>query len=466
MRRAPQRARPVGAIEIVSSAAARLAPRALVPWIDQARHDARAIVDGLSGRREPPFVGPSSPRIVPLPLFAIDPIEHALPLRARHRWRVLRTDVRWLLRDLRGERRPTRVARGPSRYAREAPRGLSLRPLRVTSIVRETDDAVSIVLTELDGSPIAFEAGQFLTLELEIDGKRLRRAYSLSTSPRSGTSAITVKRIDGGRASSFLCESLREGDVLRALGPSGSFLLPRERAPRHLVMIAGGSGITPLVSLAETALESRPELAITLVYGNRRPRDVIFGARLDALAARHGERFELVHVLAEPEPGWIGLRGLLDRATLGELLGALRDRGPRLYYLCGPAAMMDAAKAELAARGVPLEDVREERFRSPADAPDAPLPNETFVAHVRVRGRENVVPVAPGRTLLEAGLAAGVRLPFSCAMGGCGACKVRLVGGTVHVAEPTCLTPEERAVGYVLACSARPTSPVTIEVER
>src|SRR5690606_9586755 len=112
-------------------AAARLAPRALVPWIDQARHDARAIVDGMAGRREPSHTGPSSPRVAPLPLSAIDPIEHALPRRARHLWVSLRTDVAWLLRDLRGERRPTRVARGPSRYAREAPpRGLALRSLR------------------------------------------------------------------------------------------------------------------------------------------------------------------------------------------------------------------------------------------------------------------------------------------------------------------------------------------------
>lgn len=469
MRTRPQRSRPIGAVEIASSALARVAPRALTPLIDRARHDVRALLDGLTGQREPAAAGPSTPRVVPVALEAIDPIEHALPRgEARRRYVTLRSDVSWLLRDLRGEGRPALVTRGPSRYARtERPRGLgaSLRELEVASIVRETDDAVSVALTERDGAPIAFEAGQFLTLHLEVDGAVLRRAYSLSTTPGSGTSAITVKRIEGGRASSFLVERLREGDRLRALGPSGSFLAPAANEPAHLVMIAGGSGITPVISIAESVLEGRPELAVTIVYGNRRPRDVIFAERLARLAERH-ERLEVVHVLAEPDEGFEGPRGVLDRAMIEARLDALTDRGPRRYYVCGPAPVMDAAREALAARGVPAERVHEERFQSPQDPADSALPAEAVTMRVRAGGRDHVLRVAPGQTLLEAGLAGGARLPFSCAMGGCGACKVKLVSGTVHEQERTCLSPSEREAGYVLACSSRPTSAVAIEVER
>lgn len=471
MRQMSKRTRPVGAVDIASSAIARVAPRALTPLIDRARHDVRSILDGLSGRREPSSVRPSSPRIVPVPLASIDPIEHALPRgEARRRWVTLRTDVAWLLRDLRGEPRPTRVLRGPSRYAKqpERPRGLgaAVRELRVAAIVRETDDALSVTLTEIDGAPIAFEAGQFLTFHLDVDGARVRRAYSLSSSPLSGSSTITVKRIEGGRASGWLHEHLREGDTLRALGPSGSFLAPSTRTPMQLVMIAGGSGITPVISIAETVLESRPELSVALVYGSRRARDVIFAERLASLAAGHPARFEVAHVLSEPDASWTGPRGLLDRGAIEERLDAIAVRAPRLYYLCGPAPMMDAAREALAGRGVSLADIREERFQSPADSHDEPLPSGPMIARVKVGGRDHVVRVDPGQTLLEAGLAAGARLPFSCAMGGCGACKVKLVSGTVQLDEPTCLSPREREAGYVLACSSRPTSAVAIEVER
>ncbi len=464
MRSASTRARPIGAVEVASSAVARLAPRALLPAIERTRHDVRALVDGLSGRREPAVTSPSSPRIVPVPLRAIDPIEHVLPRGARRTWVSLRTDVTWLLRDLRGEPRPNLIARGPSRYATARGLGAALRPLRVASITRETEDASSIALTELDGAPIAFEAGQFLTLHLTIDGAPVRRAYSLSTSPLSGVSAITVKRV--GFASSFLHERLREGDVVRALGPSGAFLAPTTDDAAHLVMLAGGSGITPVLSIAETVLQARPALRVTLVYGNRRWRDVIFAERIERLRERHADRFEVQHVLSEPDASWTGRRGLLDRATIDACLDAIADGGPRLYYLCGPAPMREAARAALFARGVRDEQLREERFSSPAELTGAALPSEPVSMRVASGGRDAIVHVTPGQTLLEAGLAAGLRMPFSCAMGGCGACKVRLTSGQVSEAGSSCLSSREREAGYVLACSARPTGPVSIEVER
>lgn len=441
--------------------AARVAPRGLRPGIDRLRHDVRSIVDGLSGKREPAFTDPSTPRVVPVPLAAIDPIEHALPRgKLRSRWSTLRTDVSWLLRDLRGERRPALVPRLPRARARSL--GAAARPLCVAEVVRETDDASSIVLTEANGAPIAFEAGQFLTFHLNVGGELLRRAYSLSTSPLDGRSAITVKRM--GRGSAFM-HQLAPGDTLFALGPSGSFLAPAERTPAHLVMIAGGSGITPIIAIAETVLRERPELRVSLVYGNRAWPDVIFAGRLEELRARFSDRLRVDHVLHAPDDGWAGPRGLLDRATIEQRLDAIEPGRDCIYYLCGPAPMMDAAREALSARGVAPERIREERFHSPSDTRPA-LTGEPVVARMRVGGRDHVVRVEPGQTLLEAGLAAGADLPFSCAMGGCGACKVRLVSGAVYTEEPSCLSQEERDQGFVLTCCSRPTRDVALEVLR
>lgn len=460
--RAKVRARPIGAIEIASSMAALGTPRGLHPVIDRLRHDVRSIVDALSGKREPSFTDPSTPRVVPVPLGAIDPIAHALPRgRLRSGWSTLRTDVSWLLRDLRGQRRPALVPRAPRSRARRRSVGTSARPLRVAEVIRETDEAVSVVLTEASGAPIAFEAGQFLTFHLNASGELMRRAYSLSSSPLDGRAIVTVKRMGRGSA---LMHALSPGDTVFALGPSGSFVAPSDRAPAHLVMVAGGSGITPVIAIAETALRERPALRVSLIYGNRAWRDVIFADRLAALSARFPDRLRVEHVLHDPEPGWTGARGLLDRAALDRLLDPIDPSGCT-FYLCGPAPMMDAAREALAERGVDPTRIREERFRSPRDA-RPPLMAEAQVARIRVDGRDHVVRVEPGQTLLEAGLAAGADLPFSCAMGGCGACKVKLVAGAVHTEEPSCLSPRERDEGFVLTCCSRPTSAVTLEVRR
>lgn len=459
--RVKARTRPVGAIEVASSLAARIAPRALRPSIDQLRHDARALADALSGKRAPLFTDASTPPLVPVPLEAIDPIAWALPRgRMRSRWHTLRTDVFWLLRDLRGERRPVLVPRPRRPAARARSLGQAARPLRVAEVIHENEDVISLVLTESNGTPIRFEAGQFLTFQLNVGGELLRRAYSLSSSPLDQRSTITIKRI--GRGSAFMHE-LNPGDTLFALGPSGNFVAPTDPTPAHLVMIAGGSGITPIISIVETVLRQRPETRVSLVYGSRAVRDIIFAHRLEALEARFSDRFRVEHVLHAPEEGWSGRRGLLDRTTLDGCLDMLEPGS--VYYVCGPTPMMTAAREALLARGVAPEQIREERFHSPNENP-RPRATEPAFARFRIRAREYTTRVAPGQTLLEAGLAAGADLPFSCAMGGCGACKVRLLAGTVHTEEPTCLTERERAEGFVLTCSSRPTSDVVLEVIR
>lgn len=351
---------------------------------------------------------------------------------------------------------------------------LATRHVRVTRVVQETADATSFYFEELDGRETAFLAGQFMTVETYVGRERLRRAYSLAGPAIPGAPRlVTVKRIQDGRVSNHLHDTVREGQLLPVLGPSGHFTLEdaeRElteaglEKPAHLVLVAAGSGITPVMSLLETALATRPELRLTLLYGNRSEADVIFRARLVELAAAHGDRLRVIHVLERAEKNTLGaVEGLLGRETLDAQLAPI-DASDAIFFVCGPAPVMDAAREALLARGVAEARIREERFQNPERRTSAPLPADAQRVVVRTRRGEREVVVEPGRTLLEAGLKSGADLPFSCAMGGCGACRVRLVEGELTMDEPNCLSAREKEEGYVLTCIGRPVTSCVVEV--
>ncbi|WP_428265445.1 2Fe-2S iron-sulfur cluster-binding protein [Haliangium sp.] len=408
---------------------ARLSPR-LAEWVEQARVDARMVLDGLRGRH-------------PAPLIERRPDGHEL-------------------------RRP----RASERAARV---------LRVAAVERHTPDAIAFAVQDPSGRPLAFVPGQFFTLLVDIDGRSYRRAYSVAGRHEdSGGVLLAVKRVAGGRVSGYLVDHLQPGRLVRVLGPSGEFTCaPEPAARRHLVLIGGGSGITPLLAIATAVLEEEPDSAVTLVYGNRSQEDIIFRDRIEALRAhfgargdaRLGARFAVEHVLERPPAGWTGPVGLLDEQVLGQALDPLEGRValPRRYYLCGPAPMLAAARAALVGRGVADADIAEERFTQPhlraGQAADADATASPQTVRVRVDGREHEVVVGPGETVLDAALAAGLEMPFSCAMGGCGACKVVLREGALALEEPNCLSERERAAGYVLTCVARASGPAAVEVE-
>jgi ring-1,2-phenylacetyl-CoA epoxidase subunit PaaE len=381
-------------------------------------------------------------------------------------YRVFRRDLTHMANNWRGQRRPPFTQRRAPAPAASPATALHARTLVVRQVVHETADAISVELADPTGQPIAFAPGQFFTLLVTIDGEELRRAYSACSSAAApGSARIAIKRVAGGRVSNHLCDGLAAGATLRVLGPSGSFGPKAGRAPRHLVLVAGGSGITPMMAIARTLLVTEPETRISLLYGNRAEGDIIFR---DALADLAGPRLSVRHVLSDPPPAWSGGVGLLDEVTCArelELLADDDDGRPREYFVCGPAPMMAAARVALRARGVADDDIHEERFTTlQPRRDDAGAAAGPHTVQVRRRGTVQRFVAAPGQTLLEAGLAAGADLPFSCTVGGCGACTVRLVEGAVTMEEPNCLTREERAAGDVLACVGRPTSAVLLEV--
>jgi len=309
--------------------------------------------------------------------------------------------------------------------------------MRVSEVIRETPQAITIVLEAEDSRPFAFKAGQYLTHCFTVDGQPVKRAYSLS-SPEGGRIACTVKAIPGGRASEFLLTRLKAGDRYEVLGPSGDFTLD-VAGSGPLSFLAAGSGITPVISLIETALAKDPTRKIKLVYANRAAPDVIFDARLDALRAKH-PNLEVIHALS-------GSSGRLDAARAAELLGLPKAT----YFLCGPIGLMDVAEQGLRSRGVESTRIHRERFLA-APQPVQAKPTEAF--EIVFHKSHKLVTQQVGETILEAGLREGLALPFSCTVGGCGSCKMRVLEGTVALNEPNCLSQDERVTGHTLACSA------------
>lgn len=404
----------------------------------------------------------------------LDAARGLLPATLRRHVESLERDIGSIVRRLDGRRPPSfslrgGVAGGGLRAAPSEPRGLVLRRARIAEIVRETPDAVSIVLTDVEGRSFDHEPGQFLTLQLDIDGRLTRRAYSIAWSSDDGLRvAIGVKRVAGGRVSSRLCESARPGDVFDVLGPSGSFT-PAPDAEEAL-LVAGGSGITPLRRIAEAMLARSPSSRVALVFANRGAADVMFASSLADLADRYPSRFAVVHVHDVLAPESSALLGPLDGDVLPLALAGLPFQlAPDApVFVCGPEGMMRAARACLEARGVPAARIREERFASPesprGDAPASEADGRAQpVTFRRKDGSVVVLSPRPGATVLEAGLEASVPLGYSCGMGGCGACRVKLLAGEVSMLAPNCLDEEERAAGYILACVATAVTPITVE---
>ena len=340
--------------------------------------------------------------------------------------------------------------------------------LAVAEVIAETADANSIRFEVPPGLEEAFRfrPGQHLTLRAEIDGEDVRRNYSLCVSPGEGLLKVTVKRIGGGLFSNWLNDSLKPGDRLDVMEPHGSFTWEFSgEAANHYVGFAGGSGITPVISLLKTALAEEPESRFTLLYGNRDSQSVIFLEELARLKNRFMGRLEIHHFLAEESEDIELFNGILDRAKCDEVLTHLVDpRDITAFFICGPGPMMDAAEAALAAQGVPSAKIHVERFT--AGRPSAALEAQMQVLQseaqgatmlVTLDGRTRRVPfLAEAGNILDSARMAGLPAPFACKAGVCATCRARVVKGSVEMAARYGLTDEEVAAGYVLTCQSVP----------
>nr|AXL06564.1 phenylacetate-CoA oxygenase [uncultured bacterium] len=331
-----------------------------------------------------------------------------------------------------------------------------LREVRIAEVRRETPSAVTLVLEDAErpGS-FDFRPGQFFTLVTDIAGRPVRRAYSASSAPGASRLEVTVKHVDGGRFSTHVHRNLRAGDRLSVRGPSGSF--HADPAVAHeVVLVAAGSGVTPVMSMIRTLLAASGTRRIALLYSNRGEEEVIFADELLRLAEENPARFAVTHALTRE-------RGRLDAAGVHSWLTELRPSEDARYYLCGPEALMDTVQGVLTGLGVPADRVHRERYTSGADTTTATTAPQKMVVEDGAHEVGSVV-VEPGQTLLDAGLAAGLPMPYSCTVGNCGDCMVALRGGEVAMNGPNCLTPQQKADGYILTCVGCPLSAVTLDI--
>ena len=339
--------------------------------------------------------------------------------------------------------------------------------LRIAQIVPETAEANSVrfeIPPELRDR-FNFRAGQHLTLRATINGEEVRRNYSLCTAPAEGDWMVTVKRIGGGLFSNWVGDQLKAGDTVEVMPPHGSFTCEFDASKsRHLVGIAGGSGITPVMSLIKTLLREEPQSRFTLLYGNRDSSSVIFLETLAGLKDRHLGRFEIYHFLDAEEQDIELFNGMLNRERLEEAITALVPDAPTVdgWFICGPGPMMDAAEGALLERNVPKERIHIERFT--ADRPAGAVAKEMaqlqtqaegLTVSVTLDGRTRKVPFTAGN-ILDSARASGLPAPFACKAGVCATCRAKVTKGKVEMAVHYGLTDEEVAEGYVLTCQSVP----------
>jgi len=348
--------------------------------------------------------------------------------------------------------------------------------LSVKDIIAETKDAVSIVFEHPSSGTIVYKSGQFLTLLAHIQGKEIRRAYSLCSSPFVDEDlAVSVKRVENGLMSNYLLDTVRSGQTLKVMEPMGQFTTEYSKSnKRHLIMFAGGSGITPMMSIIKSTLTQEPESICSLIYCNRDQEGIIFKGQLDQLQTRDEGRLHVVHILDNAPMNWQGYSGLLNPEMLKKLFERIPDWGieKSTYLMCGPEGMMKNVETLLAEHTIPEEKIFKESFVAgilDKDKKEEPVAaakaNTAHEVTIRYDGQEYKVVVPANRAILETALDQGIDLPYSCQSGLCTACRGKAISGKVKLDEEEGLSQSERAEGYVLTCVGHPlTDDVVIEI--
>ncbi|MBT6178776.1 MAG: ferredoxin--NADP reductase [Deltaproteobacteria bacterium] len=338
------------------------------------------------------------------------------------------------------------------------------REMDVVAIDKIAEDAVKITLRPTDKQPIQFYAGQFLTLAIEIDGELVKRPYSICSSPdQEDTVSIGVRALNNGKMSTYLNNVLEAGDTVGVYGPSGSYGVQNiSELGQHTVCIAGGSGITPQMAILKYTLEQSSESLATLIFINRTVESTMFHNEIKELKKSFGDRFTLHSIYTRSTKKHTRIKAkrlsTLLKPTTSPALASQ-------YFLCGPEELMNLTHQTLEQLGVKPDYIHREEFTAAISQVDQNMSERVESLTVHTDTGHQLTTVNPGQTLLEAGLQAGITLPFSCTMGGCGACKVKVVKGDVAMPEPNCLTQEDKASGHILSCISHACGPVILEVK-
>ncbi len=348
--------------------------------------------------------------------------------------------------------------------------------LKVKEVIRETSDAATIVF-EQPAKALEYKPGQFLTLLLTIDGEKVRRSYSLCTCPLVDSNpAVTVKTVAGGKVSGYLVNQTKPGDIIEVMEPKGTFTTElRDENKRHILLFAGGSGITPMMAITKFILYGEPNSIISLIYANRNENTIIFKDKIEALQQEFPGRFNVVHVLDNVPINWQGPSGLLNPGTLQQILAELPDWGAAhtQYLMCGPEGMMNNVEATLTGVGIEKKYIFKESFVAgivnkkevTEKVEDLEASMKAHEVTVIYEGETHKFMVEPDKTILETALELDIDLPYSCQSGLCTACRGKCLSGKVKLDEEEGLSEQELDEGYVLTCVGHPlTSDVVIEI--
>ena len=339
------------------------------------------------------------------------------------------------------------------------------RLLRVAQIIDEVPEVKTFVFQPLDEAPFQYKAGQFLTLLFDDHGQEVRRSFSFSSTPGiDALPAITIKRVPNGLVTRRLLDYTKVGDVLHVLEPAGRFVINEKATQlRHVFLIAAGSGITPVFSLLKQLLYQEPHTHISLIYSNKSVESTIFHEQIQTLHRDYSERLKVVFL-------WGNVKNLrwarLNNTLLEELVRqhlTTTARKDALFYTCGPFHFMLMVQITLLTMGFDKDQIHREFYVIEAKPP---TPKQYLPQHVQFsfKGITKTIEVNNNQTILEAGLKAGLRLPYTCRAGRCGACAALCVQGSTEMEYNEVLTDEEVSIGQVLTCMAHPlTDDVSIQ---
>ena len=341
--------------------------------------------------------------------------------------------------------------------------------LPVAAVTRETPDSVCIAFEVPDSLRDAFRyrPGQHLTLRATIGGEDVRRSYSICSGLNETRLRVGVKKVDGGVFSAFVNDRLNAGDIIQVMPPQGRFAVDvSENKANNYLMVAAGSGITPVLSIIRSTLEGEPMSEVTLVYGNRETASIMFREELEDLKDRFLDRFRTVHILSRESQDVPLFNGRIDAARLEKLAGAglIQPKEADAIFICGPGELIDEAAGALAALGADTGSIHFERFTAdgaPQKASKAARAAAEKGASVEVildGVSKSFAFDDPSKKVVEAAAAKGIDLPYSCAGGMCATCRCKVVEGSADMDANYSLEPWETESGFILACQARPTS--------
>jgi ferredoxin-NADP reductase len=335
--------------------------------------------------------------------------------------------------------------------------------LRVAEILSQTATAKTFRFERVDGPLPPFRAGQYVNVMVNVEGVRTSRPYSISSAPGAQRLELTVRDKSGGFVAPFLCRELKVGDVLETTGPAGHFYYEPLIDGKDLVFLAGGSGITPFMSMIRDSVQRQRPLRINLLYGSRTPEDVIFKGEIEKLAAAH-PNFTFSPVISEPLEGYEGLKGFLDSKLIAQLVEDVKEK---TFFVCGPRAMHDLCRAALKELEVPQRKIRYELYGAPDDVSQEPGWPEGLsrdvVFEVDVAGKKMILAKA-GEPLLNALDRSGLVVPALCRSGECSACRIRLLAGKVFVPWQAMVRESDRKAGYIHSCVSYPIDNLKIRI--